>query len=387
MSGAADHLRVGAATAQAARPRRRGHRRWSSCCSPRWPWPPSTSCAAARDRRERRCRGESFAVAAGVPVRRAGAPGAPDRRRRAPRRDGDHPVPRHHRPGGDRRDPRGHRRRRAAGQGPAAGGRGAGGEVAGGGRAHRPAARPLHLRAEARGRRREFAGRRHAGSVRRVSGARRLRIRGARRAPPLPPAFPGKKAVAAAREWIAGRDGDVAFAVVDANGEPAGGYREHEPFQLASLSKAIMLVASLRDDPTPDATTEATLTKMITESDNGAAYTIYGQVGARGHARGRQGRRHAGLRAGLGLGRHALVRLGPGALLLAARVTGARRGARASRGGCSRASSPSSAGASRRRRGPRAGPATSRAAGWAWTTSSWSRPPGWRRARRRGRSP
>ena len=100
--------------------------------------------------------------------------------------------------------------------------------------------------------------------------------------PPLPPAFPGKKAVAAARDWIAGREGDVAFAVVDADGEPAGGYREHEPFQLASLSKAIMLVASLRDDPTPDPATEATLTKMITESDNGAAYTIFGQVGARG---------------------------------------------------------------------------------------------------------
>ena len=69
---------------------------------------------------------------------------------------------------------------------------------------------------------------------------------------PLPPGFPGKKAVAAAKEWISGRDGDVAFAVVDSNGEPAGGYREHEPFQLASLSKAVMLVASLRHDPTPD---------------------------------------------------------------------------------------------------------------------------------------
>jgi Beta-lactamase enzyme family len=100
--------------------------------------------------------------------------------------------------------------------------------------------------------------------------------------PPLPPGFPGKKAVAAAKDWIAGRDGDVAFAVVDTNGEEAGGYRVHEPFQLASLSKAIMLVASLRDDPTPDPTTEATLTKMITESDNGAAYAIYAQVGSTG---------------------------------------------------------------------------------------------------------
>jgi hypothetical protein len=100
--------------------------------------------------------------------------------------------------------------------------------------------------------------------------------------PPLPPGFPVKKAVAAAEEWISGRDGDVAFAVVDTNGEDAGGYRRHEPFQLASLSKAIMLVASLRDDPTPDSTTEATLTRMITESDNGAAYAIFGQVGVKG---------------------------------------------------------------------------------------------------------
>jgi hypothetical protein len=99
---------------------------------------------------------------------------------------------------------------------------------------------------------------------------------------PLPPGFPGEQAVAAAKEWIAARDGEVAFAVVDTNGEDAGGYRAHERFQLASLSKAIMLVASLRDDPTPDAATEAALTKMITESDNGAAYAIYGQVGAKG---------------------------------------------------------------------------------------------------------
>ncbi len=99
---------------------------------------------------------------------------------------------------------------------------------------------------------------------------------------PLPPGFPGTKPIAAARDWISDRDGDVAFAVVDTNGKDAGGYREHRPFRLASLSKAIMLVASLRHDPAPDPATEATLTKMITESDNGAAYAIYGQVGAEG---------------------------------------------------------------------------------------------------------
>ena len=99
---------------------------------------------------------------------------------------------------------------------------------------------------------------------------------------PLPPGFPGRNVVAAATEWIAGRDGDVAFAVVDTNGEDAGGHRQHERFQLASLSKAVLLVASLRDDPTPDAATEATLARMIAESDNGAANAVFGQVGAKG---------------------------------------------------------------------------------------------------------
>ena len=186
---------------------------------------------------------------------------------------------------------------------------------------------------------------------------------------PLPPGFPGSRAVAAAREWISGRDGDVAFAVVDTNGEPAGGYREHEPFQLASLSKAIMLVASLRDDPTPDAATEATLTRMITESDNGAAYTIFGQVGAKGMQRGRRGCRDAGLRAGFGLGRHTVVRLGPGAALLAARDARARRGAQPRAAAALERRAHPALGHPGGRRSRRAGPATSRAAGWAWTTS------------------
>ncbi len=74
----------------------------------------------------------------------------------------------------------------------------------------------------------------------------------------------------------------MAFAVVDTNGRGAGGLHEHRTFQAASLAKAILLVASLRKDPTPDAGTEATLTKMIVESDNGAAYTIFGRVGGQG---------------------------------------------------------------------------------------------------------
>ncbi|HEY5387369.1 MAG TPA: serine hydrolase, partial [Thermoleophilia bacterium] len=98
---------------------------------------------------------------------------------------------------------------------------------------------------------------------------------------PLPPAFPGRKAVDAAFGWAAGRSGDVAAAVVDTNGVVSG-YREHRTFQAASLAKAILLVASLRRDPTPDPSTEATLTKMIEESDNGSAYTIFALVGVKG---------------------------------------------------------------------------------------------------------
>ena len=100
--------------------------------------------------------------------------------------------------------------------------------------------------------------------------------------PPLPPGFPGAKAVARAKQWLGGRDGEAAFAVVDTNGEEAGGLNQHRTFQAASLAKAILLVAALRDDPTPDAATEATLTKMITESDNGAAYAVFGRVGGKG---------------------------------------------------------------------------------------------------------
>jgi beta-lactamase class A len=85
----------------------------------------------------------------------------------------------------------------------------------------------------------------------------------------------------AAFAWAAERSGDVAAAVVDTNGELSG-YREHRVFQAASLAKAILLVASLRNDPTPDPSTEATLTKMIEQSDNGSAYTIFSRVGTKG---------------------------------------------------------------------------------------------------------
>ena len=99
--------------------------------------------------------------------------------------------------------------------------------------------------------------------------------------PPLPPAFPGQKAVAKALDWAGGRTGKVAVAVVDSNGELSG-LHAHTTFQSASLAKAMLLVAYLRARPAPDPSLDAVATKMIEESDNASANTIYGVVGANG---------------------------------------------------------------------------------------------------------
>jgi len=99
--------------------------------------------------------------------------------------------------------------------------------------------------------------------------------------PPLPPAFPGRKAVARALDWAAGRSGKVAVAVVDSRGDVTG-LRAHATFEGASLVKAMLLVAYLRARPAPDPALDAVATTMIEESDNGSAYTIYGVVGASG---------------------------------------------------------------------------------------------------------
>jgi hypothetical protein len=99
--------------------------------------------------------------------------------------------------------------------------------------------------------------------------------------PPLPPAFPGRKAVAQALDWAAGRSGKVAVAVVDSRGDVTG-LHAHATFEGASLVKAMLLVAYLRSRPAPDPALDAVATTMIEESDNGSAHTIYGVVGAKG---------------------------------------------------------------------------------------------------------
>jgi Beta-lactamase enzyme family len=99
--------------------------------------------------------------------------------------------------------------------------------------------------------------------------------------PPLPPAFPGQKAVTKALDWAAGRTGKVGVAVVDSHGDLSG-LHAHATFEGASLVKAMLLVAYLRARPAADPSLDAVATTMIEESDNTSAYTIYGVVGATG---------------------------------------------------------------------------------------------------------
>jgi hypothetical protein len=98
---------------------------------------------------------------------------------------------------------------------------------------------------------------------------------------PLPPAFPGAKAVAAALKWAGGRSGEVGVAVLDSRGRLSG-LREHARFTGASLVKAMLLVAYLRSHPKADPSLDAVATKMIEQSDNASAFTIQGVVGMSG---------------------------------------------------------------------------------------------------------
>jgi hypothetical protein len=98
---------------------------------------------------------------------------------------------------------------------------------------------------------------------------------------PLPPLVPTASARRAAFAWAARRAGDVAVAVVDSHGRSYG-YHEQRSFITASVVKAMLLVAYLRRHDTLDPAMRATLTRMITVSDNAAADAVYRSVGRRG---------------------------------------------------------------------------------------------------------
>ena len=100
----------------------------------------------------------------------------------------------------------------------------------------------------------------------------------------LPPLVPTARARRAAFAWAARRSGRVAVAVVDSRGG-AYGYNARRPFITASTVKAMLLVAYLRRHPTVSDGMRATLTRMITVSDNTSADAVYASVGRRGLTR------------------------------------------------------------------------------------------------------
>lgn len=98
---------------------------------------------------------------------------------------------------------------------------------------------------------------------------------------PLPPLVPTANARRAAFAWAARRSGQVAVAVVDSHGRLYG-YREDRRFITASLVKPMLLVAYLRRHTTVSPAMRATLTRMITVSDNASADAVYRSVGRDG---------------------------------------------------------------------------------------------------------
>ena len=99
-----------------------------------------------------------------------------------------------------------------------------------------------------------------------------------------PPLVPSERARRAAFAWAARRAGRVAVAVVDSRGHLYG-YHHRVPFWSASVVKAMLLVAYLREHRTVSTAMRGVLRRMIEHSDNDAADIVYRAVGRRGLAK------------------------------------------------------------------------------------------------------
>jgi hypothetical protein len=94
---------------------------------------------------------------------------------------------------------------------------------------------------------------------------------------PWPPReFPSEERVRAAVSYARGR-GTVGFAVIDGCGGVRG-YEKDRQFSGASITKALLLAAFLRDNEHPTDSERSTLESMITYSDNDAGNAIYAEV-------------------------------------------------------------------------------------------------------------
>ena len=91
--------------------------------------------------------------------------------------------------------------------------------------------------------------------------------------------------LADAEKFAAGREGEIAFALID-GGSGVRGRSETTQFASASVVKSMLLAAELRrldaEGLPLDSETESLLTSMITISDNDAATAIYSRVGDEG---------------------------------------------------------------------------------------------------------
>jgi hypothetical protein len=98
---------------------------------------------------------------------------------------------------------------------------------------------------------------------------------------PLPRLFPSAAAIASAVDYLRERNSDSGIAVVDTRGV-LHGHNLDKQFTSASVIKAMLLVAYLRTHASVPPDIENELTLMITQSDNAAAFEIFGLVGAKG---------------------------------------------------------------------------------------------------------
>lgn len=97
-----------------------------------------------------------------------------------------------------------------------------------------------------------------------------------------PAAFPASRRVRAARKYVRGR-AISSLALIDTHGRLRG-WQPHRRYVTASVVKAMLLVARLRQlgNRAPSASDKAVLTPMIQASDNNAATAAYGWVGDSG---------------------------------------------------------------------------------------------------------
>ncbi len=102
------------------------------------------------------------------------------------------------------------------------------------------------------------------------------------------PRFPSSHGVVSAAHYLAGREGEKAFAVYS-NKHKISGVKIHERFHSASVVKSMLLVAYLKklavEHRRLDSASEGLMYPMIHSSDNGAASAIFAIVGEGGLAR------------------------------------------------------------------------------------------------------